>query len=61
MDQGRRALTDGEHLYRFLGSIASRAGELIGIENCRSLEIMLVAVEELRTGRLRAVAMSGFE
>jgi hypothetical protein len=34
---------------------------LIGIENCRSLEIMLVAVEELRTGRLRAVAMSGFE
>ncbi len=52
-----RYLTDGVQLYRSLGSIASRAGELVGVENCRSLDIMLMPVDELRRRQFRAVAI----
>ncbi len=52
-----RYLTDGVHLYRFLGSVASRAGELVGVENCWSLDIMLVPVDELQRRHFRAVAI----
>jgi hypothetical protein len=48
-------VTDGVNLYRFIGSIAGRDGELVGIENCASLQIMLVPRHELRRGRFRAV------
>jgi hypothetical protein len=50
-----RYLTDGVHLYRFLGPLATRAGGMIGIENCRSLDIMLVPADDLHQGHLRAV------
>jgi hypothetical protein len=50
-----RYLTDVVNLYRFLGCIAGRAGRLAGLENRRSLDIMLVPLEELCSERLRAV------
>jgi hypothetical protein len=52
-------LTDGVNLYRFLGSIAGRADELVGIENCSSLDILLVSRDELRRGRFRTVPAVG--
>ena len=54
-----RYLTDGVHLYRFMGSMVSRAGEMVGIENCRSLDIMLVPAEELHRRRVRPVTLAG--
>ena len=50
-----RYLTDGVHLYRFLGAIDSGIGEMIGLENCSSLDVMLLPIGELRARRLRAV------
>ena len=54
---GRRTryLTDGVDLYRFVGTVAGRLGQMIGLENCRSLELMLLPVDELRQRKLRAV------
>jgi hypothetical protein len=43
-----RYLTDGVELYRLLGAVARGACELIGMENCRSLEIVLVPIAEFR-------------
>jgi hypothetical protein len=43
-----RYLTDGVELYRLLGPVARGACELIGMENCRSLEIVLVPIAEFR-------------
>ena len=43
-----RYLTDGVELYRLLGAVAGGACELVGLENCRSLEIVLVPVAEFR-------------
>ncbi len=54
-----RYLTDGVNLYRFMGSMVSRAGEVVGIENCRSLDIMLVPAEELRRRSFRPVTLAG--
>jgi hypothetical protein len=54
-----RYLTDGVNLYRFMGSMVSRAGEMIGIENCRSLDIMLVPADELRRRSVRPVTLAG--
>ncbi len=50
-----RYLTDGVELYRMLGKVARGACEMIGMENCRSLEIVLVPISDLTRGRLRAV------
>lgn len=57
--QASRYLTDGVNLYRFMGSMVSRAGEMIGIENCRSLDIMLVPADELRRRSVRPVTLAG--
>jgi hypothetical protein len=57
-DHGRHAgryLTDGVELYRSLGPITPGRSEMIGLENCRSLDIILIAVDELRQRRLRPV------
>ncbi|HUO71815.1 MAG TPA: hypothetical protein VMU39_13655 [Solirubrobacteraceae bacterium] len=56
-----RYLTDGVNLYRFMGSMVSRAGEMVGIENCRSLDIMLVPAEELHRRRVRPVSLAGID
>jgi hypothetical protein len=46
-------LTDGVRLYRFLGIMS--AERLAEIEDCGSLQIMLVPVDELLQSALRAV------
>jgi hypothetical protein len=48
-------LTDGVNLYRSLGAIAGRMGLVVGLENCRSLEVMLLPIGELRAQGLRIV------
>jgi hypothetical protein len=50
-----RYLTDGVTLYRYVGTIASPAGDMIGLENCRSLDVTLWPVSEIRVGQLRRV------
>ncbi len=62
-DTGRagRYLTDGVNLYRFVGEIPGALGEMVGLENCRSLDVTLVPIGELRTRRLRAVIPAGGE
>jgi hypothetical protein len=53
-----RYLTDGIELYRLLGALTDGACALVGVENCRSLQIMLIPVSEL-SARFRAVLPSG--
>ena len=56
-----RYLTDGVNLYRFVGEIPSGLGEMVGLENCRSLDVMLLPIGELRAWRLRTVIPAGGE
>lgn len=49
-----RYLTDGARLYRNLGRLDG-SQELIGLEDCMSLEVLLVGREELLDGRVRVV------
>lgn len=51
-----RYLTDGVELYRVLGAIIDGACDLLGMENCRSLELVLAPVADLHGGRLWSVA-----
>ena len=51
-----RYLTDGVDLYRSLGAITSGMGEMVGLENCRSLDVVLLPIDELRARRMRAVS-----
>jgi hypothetical protein len=53
--QPGRYLTDGVNLYRSLGAIASGMGQMVGLENCRSLEMMLLPIGEMPARGLRAV------
>jgi hypothetical protein len=48
-------LTDGVELYRSLGAISVGPSRMIGLENCRSMDAVLIAVDELRRRRLRPV------
>jgi len=48
-------LTDGVELYRSLGAIRLGPSQIIGLENCRSLDVVLMALEELRGRGLRPV------
>ena len=52
-----RYLTDGFSLYRFVGEI----GQLLALEDCWTLEVVLLAIGDLRTLRLRAVVPAGAE
>ncbi|HEX5194984.1 MAG TPA: hypothetical protein VFW09_19475 [Solirubrobacteraceae bacterium] len=49
-----RYLTDGAHLYRNLGRLDG-SQELIGLEDCMSLEVLLVGRDELLDGRVQVV------
>jgi len=49
-------LTDGTSLYRYVGGVPSGSSELIALEDCKSLKIMLFDLDELRALRLRPVA-----
>jgi hypothetical protein len=51
---GARYLTDGAHLYRNLGPLDGAHG-MIGLEDCMSLDLMLVTSDELQGGDMRAV------
>jgi hypothetical protein len=59
--RSERYLTDGVELYRMLGAMARGAWELLAVENCRSLEICLIPLTELRRGRLRFVTVDSDE
>jgi len=51
---GGRYLTDGIHLYRAVGTVGETAATgLIGLEDCRSLDVILVAPENIN--QLRTV------
>jgi hypothetical protein len=39
--EASRYLTDGVNLYRYLGAIPSTIGQLIRLEECRSLDVTL--------------------
>lgn len=56
-DQGDgRYLTDGVRLFRRVGSFGEAAG-LIGLEDCRSLDVVLLRAQEARS--LRPVRQHG--
>ncbi len=49
-------LTDGTKLYRYVGASVSNTGEqLVGLEDCQSLKILLFDLDELHALRLRPV------
>jgi hypothetical protein len=50
-----RYVTDGVHLYRLLEPLGEDAHGLTGVEDCRSLEIVLVRSSDV-LGRMRPVA-----
>jgi hypothetical protein len=51
-----RYLTDGVHLYRAVGTFGE-AAKLVGLEDCQSLDVILLAAKEVR--RLRPVRHRG--
>jgi hypothetical protein len=53
--------TDGVNLYRCLGAIADGMGQMVGLENCRSLDVMLLPIGELRPRGMRSVIPAGDE
>jgi len=48
-------LTDGVNLYRYVGTFPSPMGDIIGLENCRSLEVTLWPIGDLRGQQLRTI------
>ncbi len=54
-------LTDGVDLFRSLGAVAGGMGQMVGLENCRSLDVMLLPIGEVRTRGLRAVVPAAGE
>ncbi len=50
-----RYLTDGVTLYRSLGAIVHGPCRMVGLEGCRSLDVILIPSEELRRRGLRTV------
>ncbi len=53
--QAGRYFTDGVNLFRSLGTIDRASSPTVGLENCRSLDVVLIPVDELRRRRLRPV------
>jgi len=58
-DVGRvsRYLTDGVNLYRFVGWVDDSVDSMVALEDCRSLDVVLVSSAELTAGTLRAVSV----
>jgi hypothetical protein len=55
-----RYLTDGINLYRVVDALRAAPGRVIvGVEDCHSLELILVRAEELRALGLRPVRPAG--
>jgi hypothetical protein len=54
--EAARYLTDGTNLYRVVDALrGSRGHAVVGVEDCRSLELILLPADELRALRLRPV------
>jgi len=51
-------LTDGVNLYRCVGMIPNPVSDMIALENCRSLDVTLWPIAELRARQLRGVSPS---
>jgi len=47
---------DGINLHRCLGTLTGGIGQMVGREDCRSLEVVLLPMGDLRARRLRSVA-----
>ena len=54
-DDGSEYLTDGVNLYRLIGEFDGEEGRMVGIEDCRSYEVMLVPFDKIPQSRLRRV------
>jgi len=48
-------LTDGVELYRSLGVMSFDPGQMIALENCRSLDFLLMSVEEFHRLQLESI------
>ena len=60
-DKPSRYVTDGVNLYRYLGTISSPMGHMIGLEDCHSLDVTLWPAGELRAQQLQPVTPAGGE
>lgn len=54
-EQPGRYLTDGISLYRHVGIVSSGMGQMVGLENCRTLDVVLLPIGELHRRHLRPV------
>jgi hypothetical protein len=55
-----RYFTDGVNLYRMVDDLGGSSGHaLVGLEDCRSFEVVLMATSEFRALRLRPVRRCG--
>jgi hypothetical protein len=54
-----RYLTDGVNLYRYMGTIPTPMGHMIGLEDCHSLDVTLWPDSELRARQLQPVTPAG--
>lgn len=48
-------LTDGVVLYRYVGAFVSGISQIVAVEDCKSLKVLLFDLDELRALRLRDV------
>jgi hypothetical protein len=48
-------LTDGINLYRVVGQFDTGDGPVVGIEDCRTLDVVMLAVEDMPRPGLRRV------
>ena len=53
--KGGQYLTDEVNLYRYLGTIGSARGNMVGLENCYSLDVTLWPVGDVHARNLRGV------
>jgi len=54
---GSPYLTDGVKLYRYVGGLPSQRSEIVALEDCRSLKILLLSLDELRALDLRTLEL----
>ena len=58
VDGGSLYVTNEAFLYRIVGVTSDGAGELVEVEDCYSLDVVLVPIERFRARRLRVVTPS---
>ncbi len=52
---GSPYLTDGVNLYRYAGGVPHGTSQLVALEDCRSLKLLLFSHDELRAQGMRSV------